>query len=56
VFGAETGEVCDEELPKEVILLFQTSLSRFCLAELSFAQYYQSAGKAFGAWAVNFPL
>lgn len=37
-FGAETGEVCDEELPKEIILLFQTSLRSFCLAEPTFAQ------------------
>lgn len=55
-FGAETGEVCDEELPKEIILLFQTSLRSFCLAEPTFAQDNWSSGKVFSAWAVNVPL
>lgn len=31
-FGAETGEVFDEELPREIILLYPTGLRRLCLA------------------------
>lgn len=31
-FSAEIGEVFDEELPKEITLLYPAGLRRFCLA------------------------
>lgn len=54
-FGAETGEVSDEALPKEIILLYLTGLRRFCLAGQDLPRITNLLEKS-SAWAVNFPL